>query len=116
MRSVAEFVVFDLETNADRSDPAEHEIIQLGAVRAGPIGEMDSFETLVRPDRKLPERITHLTGLEYAELAGAPSLKDALARFFAWVGDRPMIAHNGLGHDFVVLDAAAAAAARPSGL
>ncbi len=108
MGSVVEFVVFDLETNADRPDPSEHEIIQIGAVRAGLTGEADSFETLVRPERRLPERITRLTGLEYAELAGAPPLADALRRFLAWVGDRPMIAHNGLGYDFVVLDAAAA--------
>jgi len=117
MPSLPEFVVFDLETNADRPDPSEHEIIQIGAVAAGPAGEMDRFETLVRPERRLPERITHLTGLEYAELAGAPSLKDALGRFFAWVGARPVIAHNGLGYDFVVLDAASAAAGldAPSG-
>ena len=110
MGSVAEFVVFDLETNADRPDPTEHQIIQIGAVRAGPASEMDSFDTLVRPDRKLPERITRLTGLEYADLAGAPSPTEALKGFFAWVGDRPMIAHNGLGYDFPVLDAAASAA------
>ena len=110
MGSVTEFVVFDLETNADRPDPSEHEIIQIGAVQAGPDGEVDSFETLVRPERRLPERITRLTGLEYADLAGAPPLAEALRRFVAWVGDRPMIAHNGLGYDFVVLDAAAAAA------
>lgn len=117
MPSLPEFVVFDLETNADRPDPSEHEIIQIGGVRAGPAGEMDSFETLVRPDRKLPERISRLTGLEYAELAGAPSPEEALRRFFTWVGDRPMIAHNGLGYDFPVLDAAAAAAGleEPSG-
>lgn len=109
--------MFDLETNADRPDPAEHEIIQIGAVRVGPAGEMATFETLVRPERRLPERITRLTGLEYAELAGAPSPEEALRRFLAWVGDRPMVAHNGLGYDFVVLDAAASAAGlqAPSG-
>jgi DNA polymerase III epsilon subunit-like protein len=32
MRPLPEFVVFDLETNADRPDPSEHEIIQIGAV------------------------------------------------------------------------------------
>lgn len=110
MGSLTEFVVFDLETNADQPDPKEHQIIQIGAVRAGPTGETDMFETLVRPDRRLPERITRLTGLEYADLAGAPSPADALQRFFTWVGNRAMIGHNGLGYDFLVLDAAATAA------
>ena len=103
-----ECVVFDLETNADRPGPAEHEIIQIGAVAASGAGELDTFETFVRPERRLPDRITRLTGLEYGDLAAAPSLDHALREFFSWVDDRAMIAHNGFGYDFVVLDAAAA--------
>ena len=83
------------------------EIIQIGAVAASGADEVDEFQTLVRPQRRLPVRITELTGLEYGDLAGAPPLDQALRRFFDWVGDRPMIAHNGFGYDFVVLDAAA---------
>ncbi|MDE0169548.1 MAG: RecQ family ATP-dependent DNA helicase [bacterium] len=105
-----EYVVFDLETNADRPETAEHEIIQVGAVAASAAGEVDSFESLVRPQRRLPQRITELTGLEYGELAGAPPPEHVLAEFFDWVGNRPMIAHNGFGYDFPVLEAAAAAA------
>ena len=102
-------MVFDLETNADRPDPVEHEIIQVGAVIATDSGEVDWFESLVRPTRRLPRRITEITGLEYGQLAGAPSLEQVLEEFLGWVGDRPMIAHHGFGYDFVVLDAATAA-------
>ena len=108
MARLPEYVVFDLETNADRAHPSEHEIIQIGAVLASDEGVLDEFETLVRPQRRLPPRITELTGLEYGDLEHAPRLEDALRKFFEWVGDRPMIAHNGLGYDFVVFDAAAA--------
>ena len=108
MARLPEHVVFDLETNADRSHLSEHEIIQIGAVLASDEGVLEEFETLVRPQRRLPPRITELTGLEYGDLEHAPPLEGALRRFFEWVGDRPMIAHNGLGYDFVVLDAAAA--------
>ena len=34
-----------------------------------------------------------------------PALEDALTEFFEWVNDRPMIAHNGFGYDFIVLEA-----------
>ena len=110
MANLPEHVVFDLETNADRPDPADHEIIQIGAVAAagGPDRVVGEFETLVRPERRLPERITELTGLEYGDLGRAPTLGEALSGFFAWVGDRPMIAHHGFGYDFIVLDACAA--------
>ena len=103
------YVVFDLETNADRPDPSEHEIIQIGAVAGSAGAELDSFETLVRPERRLPARITELTGLEYGDLAGAPTLRSALEDFLRWVGNRPLIAHNGFGYDFPVLEGALAA-------
>ena len=105
---IPEHVVFDLETNADRAHPSEHEIIQIGAIAVSDNGEFNVFETLVRPRRKLPKRITELTGLEYGHLGRAPSLKEALDDFFRWVGSRPMITHNGFGYDFIVLEAAAA--------
>ena len=43
-----EFIVFDLEANADRSDPPAHEIIEIGAVLVCDGVEVDTFETLVR--------------------------------------------------------------------
>ena len=108
MARLPEHVVFDLEANADRPHPSEHEIIQIGAVLASEEGVLEEFETLVRPQRKLPEQITKLTGLEYGDLEHAAPLEDALRKFFEWAGDRPMIAHNGFGYDFIVIDAAAA--------
>ena len=108
MAPLPEHVVFDLETNADRAHLSEHEIIQIGAVLASDEGVLEEFETLVRPQRRLPPRITELTGLEYGDLEHAPPLEDAVWKFFEWVGARPMIAHNGFGYDFIVLDAAAA--------
>jgi ATP-dependent DNA helicase RecQ len=109
-----EHVVFDLETNADRPHPSEHEMIQIGAVLVSGNVVVREFETLVRPRRKLPARITELTGLEYGDLEHAPLLGDVLPRFLEWVGDRPLIAHNGFGYDFVVLDAVAAALGLPA--
>ena len=105
-----EYVVFDLETNADRPDPYEHEIIQIGAVAGTRAHETGRFGSLARPERKLPTRITELTGLEYGDLAGADAIDHVLGRFLDWVGNRPLIAHNGSGYDFPVLDAAAAQA------
>ena len=107
MDHLPEYVVFDLETNADRPVPTEHEIIQIGGVKVSASGEQATFESLVRPQRKLPERITKLTGLEYGDLGKAPPLDEKLPVFLEWVGDLPLIAHNGFGYDFVVLDAAA---------
>ena len=108
---LGEYVVFDLEANADRSDPPAHEIIEIGAVvvrgDSGDRKEIASFETLVRPTRPLRDFTRELTGLTDNELADAPPPAQALQDFYSFVGNRPMIAHNGLRYDFLLLDAAA---------
>ena len=103
------FVVFDLEANADRSDPPAHEIIEIGAVAVEWGSEVGHFSTLVRPTRPLREVTRDLTGLSDTDLAGAPEPAEALARFYRFVGNRPLVAHNGFSYDFRLLDAAAEA-------
>ena len=103
------YVVFDLEANADRSDPPAHEIIEIGAVAVERGKEIEPFETLVRPTRPLRQVTRELTGLSDADVAGAPTLPEALADFYRFVADRPLVAHNGFGYDFRLLDAAAEA-------
>ena len=108
-RLASGFVVFDLEANADRSDPPAHEIIEIGAVAVEWGDEVGHFSSLVRPTRPLRDVTRDLTGIGDADLAGAPELAEALARFYGFVGNRPLVAHNGFGYDFRLLDAAAEA-------
>ena len=112
--SSQEFIVFDLEANADRSDPPAHEIIEIGAVLVCNGVEVDAFATLVRPTRRLRDFTRKLTGLTDAELASAPMPAAALRDFYRFVGNRPMVAHNGLGYDFPLLDSAGADAGVPA--
>ena len=104
-RLTSGYVVFDLEANADRSDPPAHEIIEIGAVAVEWGNEIGCFETLVRPTRPLRDVTQGLTGLTAADLTGAPEPEDALQRFYRFVGDRPLVAHNGFGYDYRLLDA-----------
>ena len=106
-RSFAErFVVVDLETNPDRADPREHEIIEIGAclVERGRITE--ELSVLVQPSRPLVAAIRRLTGISTAELEFAVPLPEALEQLLGFVGRLPVAAYNGLTYDFVVLDAA----------
>ncbi len=103
-----EFIVFDLEANADRSAPPAHEIIEIGAILVCDGVEVDTFETLVRPTRRLRDFTCELTGLTDEELAAAPMPAAALRDFYGFVGNRPMVAHNGLRYDFVLLDSVGA--------
>ena len=108
-----EFVVFDLEANADRSDPPAHEIIEIGAVLVSGGVEVTAFETLVRPTRVLRRFACELTGLTDEQLADAPVPAEALKTLYEFVDGRPMAAHNGFGYDFPLLEAVGAEAGVP---
>ena len=86
------YVVFDLETTG--FNPHHNQIIEIGAtkIEAGRI--TDSYQTFVNPDGQVPERITELTGITDSMVADAPSLKDAVEEFLAFVGDAVLVAHN----------------------
>lgn len=100
-------VVLDLETNPDRADAREHELIEIGACLVEDGAVTDRLERLVLPTRALTAAVVELTGITDDELRrnGVP-LRKALDELAAFVGGRPLVAHNGVGYDFVVLDAA----------
>jgi DNA polymerase III subunit epsilon len=88
----AEFVVFDLETTG--LSAVRDRICELGAVRVRTLELVDSLQALVNPGVRLPESLARLTGLREHELRRAPSVAAVLARFFAFSGDAPLVAHN----------------------
>lgn len=98
-----DFIVFDLETTGLK--PATEEITEIAAVlvREGEI--KDSFQTYVNPHKPIPPEITELTGISDETVADAPDLPEALDKFFAFMGDRVLVAHNA-GFDLSFLKAA----------
>lgn len=98
-----DFIVFDLETTGLK--PATEEITEIAAVlvREGEI--KDSFQTYVNPHKPIPPEITELTGISDETVADAPELPEALDKFFAFMGDRVLVAHNA-GFDLSFLKAA----------
>ena len=87
-----EIVCFDIETTG--LNVATEAITEIGAVvlRNGEVAER--FQTFVNPNRRLTPEIIGLTGITDAMLKDAPSLKDALTDFLAFVNGRPLAAHN----------------------
>ena len=103
---ISECVIFDLEANADQAHPPQHEIIEIGALLIRDGEEAGRFETLVRPTRRLRPQTQELTGITQQMVDTAPRPGEALRSFRSFVGNRPLIAHNGHGYDFQLLDAA----------
>lgn len=104
--SAMEVIVFDLETTGFNPYNGD-EIISFGAVLlcGQELREETFFYSLVNPKRKIPERITELTGITNEMASDAPDLMQVLHDFMQFCGKRLLIAH-GSGHDKQFLNAA----------
>ena len=87
-----EFVAFDLETTG--LNAGEDRIIEIGAVIMKEGKELERFQTLIDPERKLSQKIIDLTGISDEMLVGAPKIEEVLPDFLKFVGDRVVVAHN----------------------
>lgn len=88
------FVVFDLETTG--LDPEKHEIIEFGAIRVNRDSvNHETFQSLVKPSRKVPKKIIELTGISQAMLdAEGEPIEVALREFLSFVGDLHLVSFN----------------------
>ena len=87
-----EFVAFDIETTGLNAQ--SDRMTEIGAIRFSGDRILETFNTFVDPQRHIPPDITKLTGIRDSDVQGAPLEKEALEQFMAFVGDRPIIAHN----------------------
>ena len=88
------FIVFDLETTG--LDPEQDEIIEFGAIRVNrDSNQHDTYQSLVKPTKKVPRKITDLTGIDQSMLdaEGVP-LETALREFLSFVGDLQLVSFN----------------------
>ena len=88
------FIVLDLETTG--LDPEKHEIIEIAAIKVNRDSiHHDGFQSLIKPKRKVPKRITELTGItqEMLDAEGEP-LEKAMREFREFVGEHRLVAYN----------------------
>ncbi|MBI2646375.1 MAG: 3'-5' exonuclease [Deltaproteobacteria bacterium] len=89
-----EYVIFDFETtglDADKDD----EILEIGAIRlkgTEPTGEV--FSSLVNIQKKIPEKVKAIHGIQDKELEGKPPIEEIFPKFLNFLGNKILIAHN----------------------
>ena len=89
---IQDFVVLDLETTG--LSVKEDQILEIGAVKVEGGEVTGSYETFVNPGRKVPLRITELTGIRDEMIADAPDVETAVRGFLDFCGDLPLLGHN----------------------
>ena len=88
------FVILDLETTG--LSPEADEIIEIGAIRINrDQTNHATFSTLVKPEKRIPRRITEITGITQGMIneSGIPLAK-ALSEFIEFIGDLPLVTFN----------------------
>ncbi len=85
---------FDLEMTG--LSPVYDKIIEIAGMKLTKDGEIETFHTLVNPLIPIPEHTIKYHGLTNADLNTASTLKSPLRDFLSFVGDSPLVAHNGI--------------------
>ena len=93
----AGFIALDVETTG--LDAANDRVIEVAAVLFMPDGqggyqEAETFESLINPGLPVPPRIVELTGITTDMLTDAPEPLAVMAQLAAFIGERPVVAHN----------------------
>ncbi len=89
-----ELIVLDFETTG--LSPNYARIIEVGAVLVKGNKVVDKITQLLHPGTSIPFFISELTGISNKMLKGMPSPESFMPTLHAFIGKRPILAHNAL--------------------
>ncbi len=87
-----EWVALDLETTG--LSPEDDEIIEIAAIRFRGEETLDTFHSLVNPNRELGAFIRRYTGISQEEVDASPPFSRVAGRLESFVGGLPVVGHN----------------------
>ncbi|MEA3346092.1 MAG: helicase C-terminal domain-containing protein [Chloroflexota bacterium] len=94
------YVALDLETTG--LEPEHDAILEIGVVKFRGEEILDTWSSLVDPQRRIPYHIQQLTGIAQEEVDRAPSLSSLLGPLRRFVGSTPLVGHS-IGFDLAFL-------------
>jgi DNA polymerase III epsilon subunit family exonuclease len=95
------FTIIDIETTG--LSKYTDKITEIAAAKFHNGELVESFQTLVNPQVKIPRFITKLTGIDNELVRSAPTIRQVLPSFIEFLGDDIFVAHNAT-FDFGFLD------------
>ena len=86
------YVVLDVETTGGKA--GTDRITEIGAVKLQAGEVLDTFNTLINPERHIPSFISRLTGISNAMVEGAPKFADIATQLTEFLQGAVFVAHN----------------------
>ncbi|SNY60061.1 DNA polymerase-3 subunit epsilon [Arsukibacterium tuosuense] len=86
------YVVLDVETTGGKA--GSDRVIEIGAVKVQAGEVLDTFSTLINPQRYIPSFITRLTGINSAMVSDAPSFAEIAPALSEFLQGAVFVAHN----------------------
>ena len=87
-----QFAIVDIETTG--GNPMQGGITEIAVLVHNGEKVMDSFHTLLNPQRSIPGFITGLTGIDQKMVEDAPIFSEVAVELFHFLKDRVFVAHN----------------------
>ena len=85
-------VSLDLETTG--LNPERDAILEIGAVRFRGDEVLDTYQTLINPNREIPDFIQRLTGITPQKVRRAPPFAAVFGELQAFLGSDPIVGHT----------------------
>ncbi|NMC46228.1 MAG: DNA polymerase III subunit epsilon [Chloroflexi bacterium] len=89
---MSRIVAFDLETTG--LDPQHDKIIEIGAVKFEGEKVLETYQTLINPQRLISPEITQITSITNEMVRNAPLIEEVKAEFADFLEDVPLLGHN----------------------
>ena len=86
------FTIIDIETTG--LSKHYHKITEIAAAKFRNNRIVESYQTLINPQVRIPSFITLLTGIDNELVKCAPKIKQVLPSFVEFLGDDIFVAHN----------------------
>ena len=86
------YIALDLETTG--LSPSMDRILEIGAVKVVNGQILETYETLVNPERKIEKRIEELTGITDEMASEGIDTRKAVTELVEFCGDLPLLGHN----------------------
>ena len=86
------YAIVDVETTG--SSPVYDRVIEIGILRVENGEIVETFSTLIDPQKSIPPSITMITGIHSDDIQGAPLFNDVAEKIEALLKDAIFVAHN----------------------